>query len=140
MVRKVRSAVVYTAMALALVLLGFASQELLIKPTPVPKNTVTGNPPAWKTDNSLALNGYATVLPNRYVAWDVSIKSALVRHKVSIELLNDGSYLVYWPVDGGAKTAYVHLVAGFSGLGALVNEVLYGDPDSMIAPKALENQ
>lgn len=138
MVKKAEIIVLHACLAITVILLGFASQELLMKPAPVPKRTVVGTPSAWVTDKNLSLNGYAHVLDIKYTVWDVTKQVNGSRQKVSIELLGDGSYMVYWPVEGGAKTAYVHLNAGFSGLGALVNEVLYGDPDAMIKPKALE--
>lgn len=125
---------------IVLMLLAIPVMGQLKEPTPIPTKKVFKAPPAWQTVKNMRLDGFAMVTKDRYAVWDVEKRVNKSRQKVSIELLDDGSFMVYWPLEDGKKTAYVHLAANFNGLGALVHEILYGDPDAMIQPRALEDQ
>lgn len=84
--------------------------------------------------------GFARVYPHAYAVWDVRKRVDGSRMKVSIELLSDGTFMVYFPLEEGKKTAYLRIGEGFNDLGLLVHELFYGDPNRFVTPEALEKQ
>jgi len=125
---------IFVSLFLACVVSG---QEMM-KPKQIIPNTVYSKPPPWKQNSRFALSGYGKVYNHTYKVWDVSKRVKGSRQKVSVELLDDGTFMVYFPLEEGAKTAYVHIDANFNGLGLLMHEVFYGDPNKFIKPEALE--
>jgi hypothetical protein len=118
---------------------GASGQELMQGQRYIPK-TVYKTPPVWQTNKGLRLSGYATVFPHSYRVWDVQKNVKGSRQKVSVELLDDGTFMVYFPLEKGEKTAYIHIEAGFNGLGLLIHEIFYGDPNGLVKSEPLEGQ
>lgn len=123
----------------ALLVSGANGQELMQPKRYIPKK-VYGKPPVWNVSRGLEMIGFARVYPHAYAVWDVRKRVIGSRMKVSIEILSDGTFMVYFPLEEGKKTAYIRIGEGFNDLGLLVHELFYGDPNALIKSKALEDQ
>lgn len=124
---------------LSLVVLGASGQDMMQPKRYIPKK-IYGKPPVWNVSRGLEMIGFARVYPHAYAVWDVRKRVDGSRMKVSIELLSDGTFMVYFPLEEGKKTAYLRIGEGFNDLGLLVHELFYGDPNRFVTPEALEKQ